>query len=220
MTLGQKIFELRNKQKMSQGDLAEKLNVSRQSISKWETDASIPELDKLIMLSDLFNITIDELVRDELPEMSTDEVKATPKRSHETVVISKQMSTQKIIGFILLGAGIICLPMLYLMGPGALIFSAAFIFFSLICFFIKKYAGLIIAWIITAIAEIIFETGTSSGLFWSIIYVLNGFHNVSGFQIIVSSCIWIWTILLTVLTVRAIKRKKLIDFKYRFSISN
>ena len=40
MTLGQKIFELRNKQKMSQGDLAEKLNVSRQSISKWETDLS------------------------------------------------------------------------------------------------------------------------------------------------------------------------------------
>lgn len=68
MTLGQKIFELRNKQKMSQGDLAEKLNVSRQSISKWETDASVPELDKLIMLSDLFNITMDELVRDELPE--------------------------------------------------------------------------------------------------------------------------------------------------------
>lgn len=117
---------------MSQGDLAEKLNVSRQSISKWETDASIPELDKLIMLSDLFNITIDELVRDELPEMSTDEVKATPKRSHETVVISKQMSTQKIIGFILLGAGIICLlwDLEHLFSALLLYFSASFAFSS------------------------------------------------------------------------------------------
>lgn len=64
MTLGQKISELRNKQKMSQGDLAEKLNVSRQSISKWETDASVPELDRFVMLSDLFHITIDELVKE------------------------------------------------------------------------------------------------------------------------------------------------------------
>lgn len=81
MTLGQKIFELRNEQKMSQGDLAEKLNVSRQSISKWETDASVPELDKLIMLSDLFHITIDELVKDEIHEKSTDEEKETTEKT-------------------------------------------------------------------------------------------------------------------------------------------
>lgn len=212
MTLGQKIFGLRNKQKMSQGDLAEKLNVSRQSISKWETDASVPELDKLIMLSDLFNITIDELVRDELPEMSTDEVKeATPKSSPETVVISKQMSTQKIIGFILLGAGIICLPMLYLMGPGALIFSAAFIFFSLICFFIKKYAGLIIAWIITAIAEIIFETNSAAGMIKLITYCIpsyiKGYNYFDWFAATISTFLWIAVIILTVLTIPAIKRK-------------
>lgn len=106
MTLGQKIFELRNQQKMSQGDLAEKLNVSRQSISKWETDASIPELDKLIMLSDLFHITMDELVSDELPAKNTDEEKeSTEKSSSETVVINKRISTREIIGFVLLIAG-------------------------------------------------------------------------------------------------------------------
>ena len=65
MTLGEKISSLRNGNGMSQGDLAEKLNVSRQSVSKWETNASIPDLDKLIQLSDLFNITLDELVRGE-----------------------------------------------------------------------------------------------------------------------------------------------------------
>lgn len=207
MTLGQKIFELRNKQKMSQGDLAEKLNVSRQSISKWETDASVPELDKLIMLSDLFNITMDELVRDELPEKDTDEKKASTEKSNsETVVINKQMSIQKIIGFILLGAGIICLPMLYLIEPGALIFSAAFIFFSLICFFIKKHAGLIIAWILTIAALIFFPTCTSVNIFFFLYG--NLYYGIFTLQTFVSVCLWIWIISLIIYTVKTIKKIK------------
>lgn len=207
MTLGQKIFELRNKQKMSQGDLAEKLNVSRQSISKWETDASVPELDKLIMLSNLFNITMDELVRDELPEKSTDEEKeSTEKRSPETVVVNKQMSTQKIIGFILLGAGIICLPLLYLIGPGAIIFSAAFMFFSLICFLIKKHAGLIIAWILTVAALIFFPTCTSVNIFFFLYG--NLYYGIFTLQNFVAVCLWIWVISLIIYTVKTIKKIK------------
>lgn len=207
MTLGQKIFELRNKQKMSQGDLAEKLNVSRQSISKWETDASVPELDKLIMLSDLFSITIDELVRDELPEKIADEAKkSTEKSNPETVVINKQMSTQKIIGFILLGAGIICLPLLYLIGPGALIFSAAFMFFSLICFLIKKHAGLIIAWILTIAALIFFPTCTSVNIFFFLYG--NLYYGIFTLQTFVAVCLWIWIISLIIYTVKTIKKIK------------
>ena len=51
MTLGERISALRTEKHMSQNELAEALNVSRQSISKWETDASVPELEKLIKLS-------------------------------------------------------------------------------------------------------------------------------------------------------------------------
>lgn len=207
MTLGQKIFELRNKQKMSQGDLAEKLNVSRQSISKWETDASVPELDKLIMLSDLFNITMDELVRDELPEKDTDEAKETmQKSSPETVVINKQMSTQKIIGFILLGAGILSLPLLFLIGPTALIFSIPFLIFSLICFFIKKHAGLIIAWILTIAAIIFFSTCTSVNLFFFLYG--NLYYGIFTLQTFVAVCLWIWVISLIIYTVKTIKKIK------------
>lgn len=208
MTLGQKIFELRNQQKMSQGDLAEKLNVSRQSISKWETDASVPELDKLIMLSDLFHITIDELVRDELPEKSTDEEKEnTEKNSPETVIINKQMSTQKIIGFILLGAGILSLPLLFLIGSTALIFSTTFIFFSLICFFIKKYAGLFIAWILTIATLIFFPTCTSVNIFFFLYGSL--YYKMFTLQTFVAVCLWIWIILLIIYTVKTIKKRKL-----------
>lgn len=63
MTLGERLTWLRNQKGMSQDALAEALGVSRQSVSKWETDASIPELDKLIRLSDLFEISLDELAR-------------------------------------------------------------------------------------------------------------------------------------------------------------
>ena len=62
MTLGENIARLRTQKDWSQGDLADALGISRQSISKWETDTSIPELEKLIKLSELFGVTLDQLV--------------------------------------------------------------------------------------------------------------------------------------------------------------
>ncbi len=68
MTLGQRIFEHRKRLGLSQGELAEKLEVSRQSVSKWETDGAVPEIDKLIKLADSFGITIDELIKGDAPD--------------------------------------------------------------------------------------------------------------------------------------------------------
>ena len=62
MSLGERIYKLRTEMKMSQGDLANALEVSRQSISKWETNGSVPELDKLVKLSEIFNVSLDELI--------------------------------------------------------------------------------------------------------------------------------------------------------------
>ena len=64
MTLAEKILSLRTQRGMSQDDLAEKMEVSRQSVSKWETAQSTPDLDKIIRLADLFGVSVDELVRD------------------------------------------------------------------------------------------------------------------------------------------------------------
>ena len=63
MSIGERIVALRTERKMSQSDLAEALNVSRQSISKWETDSSVPELEKLVALCDIFGVSMDALVR-------------------------------------------------------------------------------------------------------------------------------------------------------------
>lgn len=62
-TLGKKISQYRKMKGMTQEELAEKMNVSSQAVSKWENDLSIPDLPVLIELADCFNVSLDELVR-------------------------------------------------------------------------------------------------------------------------------------------------------------
>ena len=64
-TLGKKISDYRKMRNMTQEELAERMNVSSQAVSKWENDLSIPDLPTLIGLADLFGVTMDELVRQE-----------------------------------------------------------------------------------------------------------------------------------------------------------
>ena len=61
MTVGEKIYQLRKQKGYSQEELAEKINISRQSVSLWETNQIVPQIDYLIELSKLFNVTLDGL---------------------------------------------------------------------------------------------------------------------------------------------------------------
>ncbi|WP_346930107.1 helix-turn-helix transcriptional regulator [Clostridium sp.] len=62
MSLGEKLLYLRKKEGLSQEDVAEKLGVSRQTVSKWETDQTVPELIKAKLLSQLYNVSYDYLI--------------------------------------------------------------------------------------------------------------------------------------------------------------
>jgi len=62
MSLGEKLLYLRKKKGLSQEDVAEKLGVSRQTVSKWETDQTVPELIKAKLLSQLYNVSYDYLI--------------------------------------------------------------------------------------------------------------------------------------------------------------
>ncbi len=66
MTIGEKITHLRTVKGLSQEQLAEKINVSRQSVSKWEMDQALPQIDKVVLLCDLLDASVDELVRDKI----------------------------------------------------------------------------------------------------------------------------------------------------------
>ena len=67
MDLGERLYQLRKARNLSQGEVADALGVSRQSVSKWENNTSVPELDKLVKLGELFGLTLDELVKEEIP---------------------------------------------------------------------------------------------------------------------------------------------------------
>ena len=73
MTIGEKITRLRTAAGISQEQLAEKISVSRQSVSKWEMDQALPQIDKVLQLCELFDVSADELLQDKIaikPEIS------------------------------------------------------------------------------------------------------------------------------------------------------
>ena len=82
MIFADKLITLRKKAGWSQEDLAEKLNVTRQSVSKWEGAQSVPDIDKILQLSCLFGVTTDYLLKDEQaePEYTEDDTSPLPRR--------------------------------------------------------------------------------------------------------------------------------------------
>lgn len=68
MNIGEKLFELRREKNLSQEEVADKLNVSRQTVSKWETNQSVPDFDKIVPLCELYGIGVEELLTGKKPE--------------------------------------------------------------------------------------------------------------------------------------------------------
>lgn len=207
MTLGEKILKLRSTAKMSQGDLAEKLNVSRQSISKWETNQSVPELDKLIQLSDLFQISMDELVRsDDLDQREKEEAEIPSAEPQPTqVIIQRSLSTQKIVGFILLALGLLCCILALFAGSGLLIIGGYIIFCSILCLVLKRYAGLVIGWItmIQAIVLTPLFTGVRMLSVWN-----PGYMRHAGINQIISILMWVFLAVLIIRTALVIVNRR------------
>ena len=83
MKFEDKLIKLRKKEIMSQEELAEKLNVTRQTISKWELGQSKPDMDKLVEISKLFEVPIDNLTNDELDIESSINVKKSEKKERK-----------------------------------------------------------------------------------------------------------------------------------------
>lgn len=79
MSLGERLYELRKKKGLSQEEVAERLNVTRQSVSKWETDESKPDFDKIVPICELYEISTNELLSGTKEEKEEQEVQVINK---------------------------------------------------------------------------------------------------------------------------------------------
>ena len=104
MNLGERIYKFRTAKNMSQGDLADALEVSRQSVSKWENGTAVPELDKIVKMAQVFGVSLDELVTGAEPAAPSEP--QPPQPEIHTVYIEKQVPATfpapKILGTALL----------------------------------------------------------------------------------------------------------------------
>ena len=162
MSLGNNIYRLRTQRNMSQGDLAEQLDVSRQSISKWETDGAVPELDKLIKLSSIFGVTLDELVHGEqaaaapAPDPApAEQSKAEPGTRHKTLALA------------LLIIAVLCLAFCTVIGGFGLgvILMIPFLLGSLVSLLCRRHPLLYACWAMLILVDLYLRFAT--GLSWA-----------------------------------------------------
>lgn len=116
MALSEKLYTLRKKSGLSQEQLAERLNVSRQAISKWESGASTPESDKLIAISRYFNVSLDSLMRED-----DGPIEDAPPGEQNTPAPAAER-TRRLVGLTVCVGGVVCLViwgLLSLLSPAA-----------------------------------------------------------------------------------------------------
>lgn len=165
-TLGERIYKYRTARGLSQLELSELLEVSRQSVSKWETDVAVPELSKLVKMAEVFEISLDALV------LGKEEEKEEAAEEHEikdeiTPKIEKVRETSRMkmgFGFFFLGTGALLSFLILLLSADILAPLLVFIPFGLCAFFCLRqfrHAALwcVDSWYVCIMAYFHYATG-------------------------------------------------------------
>ena len=186
MPLGENIYRLRSRLGLSQSELADRLDVSRQSVSKWELGSSTPELDKLIAMSELFGVTLDALVHGEEVEAP----KACPVKTTVHDVPIKRF----ILGCVLFAAGAIIFLLLFFSSVGRIhilnniimstVYASPLLAPGLACMLIRTHVGFGITAAVYASLLIITEVQTSVSA-GDLIATLKGMPGVNDFMAVI-----------------------------------
>ena len=151
MLLGERLYELRTKKNMSQGALAERLDVSRQTVSKWENNLSVPETEKILQLSEIFSVSTDYILKGEEREEKAEPVYVyVEKEADSSSLESKEKITRKYVGLTLaIISGLLTVIFLFLTAAGFWILAIPTALVMLVGIFIYnnlKHPWFIISW--------------------------------------------------------------------------
>lgn len=203
MSIGKRISNLRKQYSYSQEYVADKVNVSRQAVSKWERDQAAPDTYNLIALAELFNVTVEYLAIGNTGPKSGD---VRLKDSY-----TDRISTQKLIGLVLLGVGLIGMILGLLFAEELMVMAALLLVASVLCLTVRKNLGLVMAWTYIAIVFLASSVLTANNLF----AVFNPMLYIYGSLdtgLIVSYMFWGVTLLIAIITVfrlvKVIKSKR------------
>jgi len=217
MTLAEKILELRTAHDLSQGDLAEQLEVSRQSVSKWETGQSVPDLDKIIKLADLFGVSVDELVREDARPQPNPEP-STPEPQVVWFERRRPMTAAKSVGIGLCTGGGLCVVLGLLAAPGLALIGLGLLLLALPLLLARKHPWLICGWVIAGLGYAVFNpyvTATPHSLAaaahhiaLALLYPEHGLlRGGPGIGTVIALVRGMLTLLLLVLTIRAWRKR-------------
>ena len=200
MSIGQRISELRKSNAFSQEYVAEQLGVTRQAVSKWETDLSAPDTYNLIALAKLFGVSVEYI--------------ATGKQADQPQPVTLQaqkhsrIGVQKTVGFILLGTGLLSLILGVLLSGILLLLSVYLIVAGVLCLALRKNAWFAIMWTFLGMTFLLVSILTSQNLF----YIFNPAAYQGGLSVglIISFIFWTWLTAAVAVTVGRliIKAKK------------
>ena len=170
MNFNEKLISLRKSKGLSQEELGAQLKVSRQTISKWESAQSYPDFQRLVLLSDYFGLTLDELVKGESAQPETARGEAPDKESagaYTAAAPAARRETRQIVGTILLcfGALIGILIMLFAGTLAGFILALPLFVCGTICLTVRHRTGLWCAWALYLMVELYlrFAAGVVAG---------------------------------------------------------
>lgn len=209
MSIGQRISELRKQRAYSQEYVAEQLGVSRQAVSKWETDLSVPDTNNLIGLSELLGVSVEYLATGRKSEPVP---QVTPDVRIEYVPVPQKpvLGLQKIVGLIFLTVGLLSLLLgmwmesILFLGVGAVLLVTGIIFIA-----VRRYAWLVLLWtllILTFFGVCFMTTGNVFAVFNPEYY--RGGINLNILFSLLFYVVFIAFGILTVFIVRREKKKK------------
>ena len=203
-SIGERIYDLRNRNNMSQGNLADKLDVSRQTISKWENNMCLPEAEKLMQLSEIFGVSIDYIMKGENELQPTQEPVYIYVKGPESENNSKsnEKIVRKYVGIVLaIIFGIISIVLLVLGGYVLTVIPFAVAILGILLAKDIKHPWLITCWItyIVGVLSLPFFTSISPLFIFDPIIYTEGYtlHLLWGWGI------WIALAVLILCTIKA-----------------